>query len=66
MSKLSDVVKINLIKKDVYDKLVAKVDNIDTNDFVLKTKYSTDKTEWEKKICDTSDLVKKIDYNTKI
>ena len=66
LSKLSDVVKINLIKKDVYDKLVAKVDNINTNDFVLKTKYNTDKTEWEKKICDTSDLVKKIDYNTKI
>ena len=50
----------------MYDTLVAKVDNIDTNDFVLKTKYNTDKTEWEKKICDTSDLVKKIDYNTKI
>ena len=39
--------------------MVAKVDDIDTSDFVLKTKYNTDKTELEKKISDTSDLVKK-------
>ena len=32
-----------LLKKTVYDKLVAKVDNIDTSDFVLKTKYYTTK-----------------------
>ena len=43
----------------MYDKLVAKVNNIDTSDFVLKTKYQTDKTELENKILDTSDLVKK-------
>ena len=43
----------------MYDKLVAKVNNIDTSDFVLKTKYQTDKTELEKKIPDVSDLVKK-------
>ena len=35
------------LKKIVYDKLVAKVDNIDTSDFVLKTKHQTDKTELE-------------------
>ena len=34
--------------------------------FVLKTKYDTDKIELEKKIPDTSGLVKKTDYNTKI
>ena len=45
LSKLSHVVK-----KDVYEKLAAKVNNIDTNAFVLKTKYQTDKTELEKKI----------------
>ena len=45
LSKLSDVVKNNVVKKTVYDKLVAKVDNIDTSDFMLKTKYNTDKTE---------------------
>ena len=38
-----------LFKKTVYDKLVAKADNVDTSDFVLKTKYNTDKTELEKK-----------------
>ena len=42
LSKLSDVVK-NVVKKTVYDKLVAKVNNIDTTGFVLKTKYDTDK-----------------------
>ena len=49
MSKLSDVVKNDVVKKTVYDKLVAKVNNIDTSDFVLKTKYQTDKAELEKK-----------------
>ena len=49
LSKLTDVVK-NDVKKTVYDKLVVKVDNIDTSDFVFKTKYNTDKTELEKKI----------------
>ena len=43
----------------MYDKLVAKVNNIDTSDFVLKTKYQTDKTELENKISDVSNLVKK-------
>ena len=37
VSKLSDVVKNDVVKKDVYGKLVAKVDNIDTGRFVLKT-----------------------------
>ena len=48
-----------LLKKTVYDKLAAKVNNIDTSDFVLKTKYQTDKTELEKKIPDVTDFVKK-------
>ena len=59
LSKLSDVVKNDVVKKAVYDKLVAKVNNIDTSDFVLKTKYQTDKTELEKKIPDVTDFVKK-------
>ena len=50
----------------MYDKLVAKVNSIDTSDFVLKTKYQTDKTELEKKIPDTSGLDKNTDYNIKI
>ena len=43
----------------MYDKLVAKVNNIDTSDFVLKTKYDMDKSKIENKIPDTSGLVKK-------
>ena len=60
LSKLSDVVKNHVVKKAVYNKLVAKVDNIDTSDFVLKTKYNTDKTVLENKVPDTSSLVKKL------
>ena len=48
-----------LLKKAVYGKLAEKVNNIDTNDLVLKTKYQTDKTEFEKKIPDLTDFVKK-------
>ena len=38
LSKLSNVVKNDVVKKTAYNKVVAKVDNIDTNDFVLMTK----------------------------
>ena len=34
LSKLSDVVKNDVVKKAVYDNLAAKVKNIDTSDFV--------------------------------
>ena len=37
LSKLSDVVKNDLVKKTVYRKLVAKVSSTDTSGFVLKT-----------------------------
>ena len=66
LSKLSDVVKNDVVKKTVYDKLVAKVNSIDTSAFVLKSKYDTNKSEIENKILNTSDLVKKAVYNTKI
>ena len=56
-SKLSDVVK-NDVKKTVYNKLVAQVDNIDTSDFVLKT-IITKITELENTIPDISNLVTK-------
>ena len=61
-SKVSDLVKNDVVKKAVYDKLVEKVNNIDTSGFV----YDTDKTELENKIPGTSALVKKTDYNAKI
>ena len=62
-----------LSKKTVYDKLSAKVNNIDSSKFVLKAKYDTDKSNLEKKISDAdkkisvnSRLVKKTDYDAKI
>ena len=73
LSKLNDKIKNDVVKKTVYNKLVAKVNNIDTSRFVLKTKYKTDKSDLEKnishsekKIPDTSGLVEKTDYNAKI
>ena len=57
LSKLSDVVRNDVVKKTAYDKLVAKVNSIDTSAFVLKTKDDTDKSELENKIPDTSALV---------
>ena len=43
LSKLSNVVKNDVSKKTVYGKLVAKVNSIDTSEFVLKNKYNADK-----------------------
>ena len=51
LSKQSDEIRNDLVKKAVYDKLAAKVNIIDTNDFVLKTK-----AELENKIPDVSNL----------
>ena len=55
-----------MLKKTVYDQLVAKVSNIDTSGFVLKNNYDADKSDLEKKISnrdkkipDTSGLIKK-------
>ena len=60
LSKLSNVVKNDVVKKTVYDKLVAKVDNIDVNSFALKTNFNTKFTGLENKIPNTSGLVKKL------
>ena len=57
LSKLSNVVKTDVVKKTVYDKFVAKVTNIDTCGFVLKTKYDADKRELEKKFLILEDLL---------
>ena len=56
---MRDAVENDVVEKAVYDKLAAKVNNIDTSEFVLKTKYQTDKVELEKKIPDVTDFVKK-------
>ena len=59
LSKLIDVVKNDVVKKTVDDKLVAKVNNIGTSDFVLKSNYPTEKTELAKKTSNVTDFVKK-------
>ena len=72
-SKLSDVVKNNVVKKTEYNKLVRKVNSIDTTKFVKKTKYEKDGSDFEdkinkigKKIPDIGSLVKKTNFNTKV
>ena len=42
LSKLSSVVNNDVATEIVHDKLVAKVNNIDTIGFLLKPKYDTD------------------------
>ena len=50
LAKLSNVVKNDIVKKTEYNSLKAKVDNIDTTNFVLRTKYEKDGTDFEKKL----------------
>ena len=73
LSKLSNIVNNDVVKKTVYNKLLAKLNNIDARGFVLETKYDTDKSNLEKKIgdtdkkvSDTSDFVNETDLNAKI
>ena len=73
LSKPKNVVDNEVVKKTVYNKLVTKVNKIDIRGFVLKTEYNTDKSNLQKKISDadkkipdTSGLVKKTNYNAKI
>ena len=73
LAKLSNVVKNDVVKKTEYNKLVTKVDNIDTTNFVKKNKYEKDGTDFEdkidkidKKIPDVTSLVKKADFNPKV
>ena len=42
----------------MYEKLAAKVNNIDASEFALKTKYQIDKAELENKIPDITGFVK--------
>ena len=74
LAKLSNVVKNDVVKKTEYNSLKAKVDNTDTTNFVLKTKYEKDGSDFEDKICkidkkipDVNNLVKKkTDFNAKV
>ena len=53
LSKLSNAVHNDVVKKTVYNKSAAKVNYIISNGFLLKTKYDADKSDLEKKISDT-------------
>ena len=71
--KLSNVVKKDIVKKTEYNSLKTKVDNIDNTNFVSRTKYEKDGSDFEdkiskidKKIPDVSCLVKKPDFNAKV
>ena len=66
LSKLSNAVKNDVVKKTVYDKLVAKVNSINASGLVKKTDCNTKITEIEDKIPNSNSFVKKTDYNTKI
>ena len=56
LNKLSDVVKNDVVRKPAYDKVVAKVNSIDTSGFVLETKHDTDEKELKEKINFAQDL----------
>ena len=65
LAKLSNVVKNDVVKKTEYNKLVTKVDNIDTTN-VVKKKNEKDGTDFEdkidktdKEVPDVTNLVKK-------
>ena len=64
LSKLSDIVKNDVVKKTDYNSLVTKVDNIDTSGLVKKIDYNTKITEIEDKISDTSNFSTKTALNT--
>ena len=66
LAKLSNVLKDDVVKKTEYNKLVTKVDNIDSINVVKKNKYEKDGSDFEdkinkidKKIPDITSLVKK-------
>ena len=56
LNKLSDVVKNDVVRKPAYNKVVAKVNSIDTSGFVLETKHDTDEKELKEKINFAQDL----------
>ena len=73
LSKLSDAVRSDVVKKTEYNKLVIKVHNTDTTNFFKKKKYEKGGSDFEdkfseidKKIPNVSGLVKETYFNTKV
>ena len=50
LSKLTDVAKNDVMKKTEYNKLLTKIDSIDTTNLVSRTKYEKDGSDFEDKI----------------
>ena len=65
LSKLSDVVKNDVVKKTAYDKLAAKVNSIDISTFVLKSIIQINQNQ-KIKFLILVVLLRKTEYNTKI
>ena len=59
LSKLSNAVKNDAVKKNVYNKLVKKVNAIDSNEQSLEEKIGDD----DKKIIDTSKFIVNQEFN---
>ena len=66
LAKLSYVANNEVVKKTEYNTLKAKVDNIDTDDYVLKTKYDSEIGNLKLKIPDVSGLVQSSTLNRKL
>ena len=66
MSKLSDVVKNEVVKKTEFNTLKTKVDNIDSDDYVLKTKCDSEIGNLKLEIPDISGLVQSSTLNSKL
>ena len=73
VSKLSDFVKNDVVKKTEYNKLITKVESINITNFVKKTKYEKDGSDFEdeinkvdKKLRDSTGLIKKTNFTAKI
>ena len=73
LSKLNGLVKNIVIKKTMYDKLVGKVNNIDTSGIILKNKYDIEESDLKnkfvmqtKRFLIPGDLLKKLEYNAEI
>ena len=66
LSKLSDVVKNEVVKKTEFNTLKTKVDNIDTDEYVLETKYDNEIGNLKLKIPDINGLVLSSTLNSKL
>ena len=57
LTKLSNAVKNDVVKKTECNKLVKTVYNIDTTGFFLQNKYDTDQSDVENKISDVNRII---------